>query len=272
MKRIITYLWCIFICFISTACAQKKSEIYRQCKEQVEAINKMCLHKAYIVPVDSLGQYMNDEVISDDMYDHCEVVANIIPHQVHTFAILYFDTTGKLPKSIEWWSDGGDLRTLSYYDEQGNLIYSVYNFYDNNCGRLYITGSKKYIEHPFSQADNSQGNHRLAILPTLKTTEFASQYKAHLQMPDSCSTESFVPIRKGNKAYLCTNRIYTTPQKDITKSEEIQWGQFILIDSVVNGWCGVRIPTHETLIGYVPIDSIELGESSNTFSKSSFIK
>lgn len=272
MKRIITYLCCLFICFIPTVCAQKKSEIYRQCKGQIEAINKMCLYKAYIVPVDSLGKYMNDEIITNDMYDHCDVVATVNPHQVHIFAILYFDTTGKLRKSIEWWNDGGDLRTVGYYNEQGNLIYAVYNYYDNNCGRLYIASSKRYIEHPFSQSYNCRRNHRFAALPALKTTEFASWYKVHLQMPDNCSTESFIPIQKGSKAYLCTNRVYTTPQKDITRSEEVQWGQFVLIDSVVNGWCGVRIPTHETLAGYVtivyvPIDSIELGESSNSFSK-----
>ena len=262
IQRRITNLFCLFICLTSTVYAQKKPEDYRQCKEQVEAINKMCLHKAYIVPVDSLGQYINDEVISNDIYDHCEVVASINPNQVHTLAIIYFDATRKLRKSIEWWSDGGDLRAVSYYDEQGNLIYAAYNYYDNGCGRLYIVGTKRYIEPYFRQTDIALKDRQYEEFPTMTTTEFATWYKTHLQMPDNCNTGSFIPISKGAKGYLCANKIYTTPHKDRAKSEEVQqWGEFILIDSVLNGWYAVRSPIHETLTGYVPIDSIELGES-----------
>lgn len=145
---------------------------------------------------------------------------------------------------------------MGYYDEQGNLIYAVYDYYDNNCGKLYITDSKRYIEHPFSQSDYSCKKPTSA----LKTSELASQYKVHLQMPDNCNTVSFMPIKKGDYAFLCTNRVYSIPKKDMVKSDEAQWGRLILVDSIANDWCCVRIPTYKNPLGYVPIDCIELIE------------
>lgn len=250
MLRIATY---IILISILSACAPTKSDIYRQCKRQVEIINKMHLYATHLVPVDSLGEQMNDEVISDDMYDHCEVVPNANHEQTHTFAMLYFDNTGLVRKSIEWWSDGGDLRKVGYYDEHGNIIYAIYNYYDNNYGKLYAVDSKRYMEHPFLQFNND----REISLPELNVTELATRYKANLQMPDDCRAVSFMPIQKGDMAFLCTNSIYTTPQKCDADSKEIEWGSLVYIDSIANGWCRIKKPFHN-LIGFVPVDSLEL--------------
>ena len=135
-QKIIIYI-CLTSLFVFLSCTPTQTKIYEQCKEQVETINSSA--KVVLVGKEQLsrikeGQYMNDEVISEDMYHHCEVVANVNPNQAHALAILYFDKAGKVRKSIEWWSDGGDLRNVSYYNNQGNVIYAIYNYYDNNCG------------------------------------------------------------------------------------------------------------------------------------------
>lgn len=255
MQKIIIYI-CLTSLFVFLSCTPTQTKVYKQCKEQVETINRMRLYATYLVPVDSLGQYMNDEVISEDMYHHCEVVANVNPNQAHVLVILYFDKAGKVRKSIEWWSDGGDLRNVSYYNNQGNVIYVIYNYYDNNCGKLYISDSKHYIEYPFSQPDNKHKN----IFPALNISELASEYKVHLQMPINCSTVSFKSIQEGDKAFLCTENIYATPKGRNIKNENasVTWfGKLIRIDSIANDWCRVT----ELLgnpIGYVPVDSIEV--------------
>lgn len=254
-QKIIIYI-CLTSLFVFLSCTPTQTKVYKQCKEQVETINRMRLYATYLVPVDSLGQYMNDEVISEDMYHHCEVVANVNPNQAHVLAILYFDKAGKVRKSIEWWSDGGDLRNVSYYNNQGNVIYAIYNYYDNNCGKLYINDSKHYIEYPFSQPDNKHKN----IFPALNISELVSEYKVHLQMPINCNTVSFKSIQEGDKAFLCTENIYATPKGTNIKNENasVTWfGKLIRIDSIVNDWCRVT----ELLgnpIGYVQVDSIEL--------------
>ena len=254
-QKIIIYI-CLTSLFVFLSCTPTQTKIYEQCKEQVETINRMHLYATYLVPVDSLGQYMNDEVISEDMYHHCEVVANVNPNQAHALAILYFDKAGKVRKSIEWWSDGGDLRNVSYYNNQGNVIYAIYNYYDNNCGKLYINDSKHYIEYPFSQPDNKHKN----IFPALNINELVSEYKVHLQMPINCNTVSFKSIQEGDKAFLCTENIYATPKGTNIKNENasVTWfGKLIRIDSIANDWCRVT----ELLgnpIGYVQVDSIEL--------------
>lgn len=258
MKKIIIYI-CLISAFVLSAYTPTKKAVYEQCTKQIETINKMRLNVGYLVPVDSMGRYMNDEIIPNNMYHHCEVAASINHLQVHVFAILYFDNSGKVRKSIEWWSDGGDLRNVAYYDERGNLIYAVYDYYDNNCGKLYISGSQRYMEHPFSNSGNSREHLLPVSLPVLSTSEVASKYKTNLEMPDSCRTISFTPIQKGDKVYLCTNRIYTSPHKDKAKSKGVRWGVFAIIDSIAGDWCTVKMPTYEDFIGYVPIDSIELG-------------
>lgn len=256
MQKIIICVSFISLFFL-LSCTPTRTEVYKQCKEQVETINKMCLNVAYLVPVDSLGQYMNDEVISEDMYHHCEVVATINPCQVHALAALYFDNGGKVRKSIEWWSDGGDLRDVSYYDEQGNIIYAIYNYYDNNCGKLYISGSQQHIEYPFSEPDTEHKN----ILPALSTGELASGYKVHLQMPDNCNTVSFKSVQEGNKAFLCTESIHETPKGKTIKNENgnasVLFGRLVHIDSIVDDWYRVT-GLMGNPIGYVPVDSIEL--------------
>lgn len=85
----------------------------------------------------------------------------------------------KCAKTLNGGGDGGDLRNVAYYDERGNLIYAVYDYYDNNCGKLYISGSQRYMEHPFSNSGNSREHLLPVSLLALSTSEVASKYKTN---------------------------------------------------------------------------------------------
>ena len=65
-----------------------QTNTYPECTSQVEAINKMPLRIAYLVPVDSLGKYMYLEFAAPSMCDHSDVVADIDYRQVTSFATL----------------------------------------------------------------------------------------------------------------------------------------------------------------------------------------
>lgn len=251
----------IYLCFLLScaSCISVKTELDSQYKEQVKAINKMSLYVAYLIPVDSLGQYMYEEVISDDMYDHCELAAKINNDRVCILGTLYFDDRGKVRKIIQWWSDGGDLHNVTYYNEQGNVIYAVYAYDNHNYGRLYTVGSKIYIEHSFSQSLYDYKS----TFPDLSTTteNLAATYKVQLQMPDNCNNVSFMPVQKGDWVFLCTENIYATPKGEIIRNENenisTAWfGKLARIDSVSNGWC--KVTQRFDNLGYVAADSIEL--------------
>ena len=128
-----------------------QTNTYPECTSQVEAINKMPLRIAYLVPVDSLGKYMYLEFAAPSMCDHSDVVADIDYRQVTSFATLYYDEKGRVRKTIKWYSDGGDLNNVVYYDEQGNILYAVYASTSEKYGKLYSCNSQIHINHSFSE-------------------------------------------------------------------------------------------------------------------------
>lgn len=85
---------------VAAISAFAQTNTYPECTSQVEAINKMPLRMAYLVPVDSLGKYMYLEFAAPSMCDHSDVVADIDYRQVTSFATLYYDEKGRVRKTI----------------------------------------------------------------------------------------------------------------------------------------------------------------------------
>lgn len=77
-----------------------QTNTYRECTSQVEAINKMPLRMAHLVPVDSLGKYMYLEFAAPSLCDHSDVTADIDYRQATSFATLFYDEKGRVRKTI----------------------------------------------------------------------------------------------------------------------------------------------------------------------------
>lgn len=259
MNGIMTSI-CFLSLFIISSCSTTDVDIYKPCREQVEAINKMHLYRTYLVPVDSLGKYVYEETIFPEMYDHCELIADKEHKKVCILATIYFDIDGRVRKSIQHWADGGNLNNVTYYDEQGTIVYAIYVNGENDYGRLYSLKSKIYIEHSFS--GYSLDNTFLSTI-SMTTKNLATAGKVNLQIPDECKSISFEPIQKGRFAFLCANNVYTAPNGSVVKKEDENmlqacFGRMVYIDSVVNGWCRLKVPTFDKPMGYAPMDSLEL--------------
>lgn len=250
---------CSLLLTILSSCVSADADVYKQCKEQVKEINEMRLYRTYLVPVDSLGEYVYEETVFSGMYDRCVLIASREHKQVCVFATLYFDETGKVRKSVQYRPDGGDLNHVAYYDERGTIVYAVYANGKDNFGRLYSQDSRLYVEHSFSSSwlDNT-----FLSAISMTTAELATNGKVDLQMPERCKPITFQSIRKGNMAFLCANNVYAVPGEAIseTKDESVPqawFGRMVYVDSIADGWCRLKVPTFDAPLGYAPIDSLE---------------
>lgn len=239
-----------------------QTNTYPECTSQVEAINKMPLRIAYLVPVDSLGKYMYLEFAAPSMCDHSDVVADIDYRQVTSFATLYYDEKGRVRKTIKWYSDGGDLNNVVYYDEQGNILYAVYASTSEKYGKLYSCNSQIHINHSFSELDFREGFH---IWINMTTENLANVYKSDLKMPENCKSVTFLPIKIGDLAFLCTNRAYISPNGRLINKDDNMAGAYfggrVVIDDIKGDWCKVRytlITESDETVGYVRVEDLEI--------------
>ena len=239
-----------------------QTNIYPECTNRVEAINKMQLKIAYLVPVDSLGKYMYEEFIGPDMCDHSSVIAAIDYRQVTSFATLYYDADGRVRKTIKWYSDGGDLNNVVYYDEQGNILYAVYAGTSEKYGKLYSCNSQIHIDHSFSELDFREGFH---IWINMTTENLANVYKSDLKMPENCKSVMFSSIKVGDRAFLCTNRAYISPNGRLINKDDNMAGAYfggrVVIDDIKGDWCKVRytlITESDETVGYVRVEDLEM--------------
>lgn len=258
MNKLIISIYSLLLMLLSS-CVSTKADAYKECKEQVKAINEMRLYRTYLVPVDSLGEYVYRETVFSGMYDRCILIANQEDKQVCIFATLYFDETGKVRKSVQYRSDGGDLNHVAYYDERGTIVYAVYANVKDDFGRLYSQNSRLYIEHSFSESwlDNT-----FLSAISMTTAELAANGKVDLQMPERCKSITFQSIQKGNVAFLCANNVYAVPGGAISepKDENVPqawFGRMVYVDSVADGWCRLKVPTFDAPLGYASVDSLE---------------
>ncbi len=245
----------LIVCLGLYSCDERKNDIYMYSRQEMESINKIPLYTTYLVPVDSLGKYVNEEIILPTIYDHCQLITDTKERDVYVFAYIYFDNTGTVRKIIKRTPDGGDLCTLAYYDKQGNITHAVYACGGENHGRLYSDGnSKMYIEYSF--ADTWAINDFLTISKT--TAEFADRHKVVLEMPKNCKSVTFATIQKGDKAFLCANHTYAEPHGNVINKNSSRFGSAVLIDTVVDGWAGIKNFPFDKSIEYVSGDSLEL--------------
>lgn len=227
-------------------------------KDKIEAINKIPLCVTYLLPVDSLGGYIDGEFLSPEMCHHSELATDIAGKSVGIFAIVYFDDSGKVRKTIKTWADGGDLNNIAYYDESGNIIYAVYSKGSEDHGRLYVTNSCVHIEHSFSDREFHSG---FCLEINMTTNDLANVYKADLVKPDHCNSVIFASIKKGDKAFVCTKNVYTSPNGSLLYENEdeisVYVGKLVVVDSIKNNWCEIKTVSG-TFIGYVPVTDVEV--------------
>ena len=235
---------------------------YRECTSQVEAINKMPLRMAHLVPVDSLGKYMYLEFAAPSLCDHSDVTADIDYRQATSFATLFYDEKGRVRKTIKWCSDGGDLNNVVYYDEQGNILYAVYASTSEKYGKLYSCNSQIHIDHSFSELDFREGFH---LWINMTTENLASVYKADLKMPENGKSVTFSPVKAGDRAFLCTNRAYISPNGRLINEDDrmagTYFGRRVVIEEMKGDWCKVRysiVTDFDETVGYVRVEDLEI--------------
>lgn len=258
MERILRVGCFVWLCTLFS-CIGSHTETYQvHCAHEVERINRMPLSLAYLVPVDSLGHYVDAEIVFSGMYDRCELVADVKDKQVYIFAAVYFDKSGKVRKQVRWFKDGGDLLAVIYYNEQGTAIYAVYGWTGEDHGRLYLHRNKIYVDHSFS---TSYLNDRFLWGIHLTTENLAEEYNVNLEMPEQCESVTFAPARKGDCAYLCASYTYASPGKRTAKGEGLspeRFGSVVRIDTIENSWCKLSYNASDEPMGYVHLDSLEI--------------
>lgn len=230
---------------------------YPECRNQIEAINKMPLQVAYLVPVDSLGQYMFMELMTPEMCDHCEVVADISGEQFTCFATLYFDNEGKLRKTIKQWADGGDLNNIVYYDKQGNIIYAVFATGTDEYGKLYSYNSQIYVDYSYSKPFFHNGFH---LWINMTTEDLTTVYKVKLDLPRNCKSIIFTPVKVGDRVLLSTNKVYVSPNGNLISEDYNYFGRYVIVNKIKGDWCMVKgiISAAGESIGYIPADDLEI--------------
>lgn len=257
-----TILLTLLLSIAAISAFAQTTNTYPECTSQVEAINKMPLRVAHLVPVDSLGKYMYLEFGAPSMCDHSDVIADIDYREVTSFATLYYDEKGRVRKTVKWWSDGGGLNNVVYYDEQGNILYAVYASASEKYGKLYSCNSQIHIDHSFSELDFNEGFH---LWINMTTENLASVYKSDLKMPEGCKSVTFSHINTGDHAFLCSNRAYISPNGRLISEDDhmasAYFGKSVVIDEMKGDWCKVRssiVTEFDETIGYVRIEDLEI--------------
>ena len=94
---------------------------------EIDAINKMPLRIAYLVPLDSLGKVIEDEYMEFDQIHSYKILDDGQIKNANILFTMYFDSDNNIRKVFKRWADGGALHSIAYYDSNGRLIYGVYN-------------------------------------------------------------------------------------------------------------------------------------------------
>ncbi len=239
-----------------TACTSARFGVPVQNMRQVGDINSMDLYEAFVVPVDNKGGYVCEEIVLPGMYDHSELLTDTVGKKVSILATVYFDDNGRLRKYIQRWSDGGSLNNVTYFDERGYIVYSLYANGSDDYGKVYNRNSKIRLEHTYTE---SQLYNDFLSTVRMSAFELADAYKFDLLMPDCCRLVNFSHIEKGDWAFVQSRHVYTAPNKSaVEDSVQIGFGNEVYIDSIAGRWCTIKTPAIDTLTRYVPINCIEI--------------
>lgn len=114
----------------------------------------------------------------------------------------------------------------------------------------------------FSELDFREGFH---IWINMTTENLANVYKSDLKMPENCKSVTFLPIKIGDRAFLCTNRAYISPNGRLINKDDNMAGAYfggrVVIDDIKGDWCKVRytlITESDETVGYVRVEDLEI--------------
>lgn len=224
---------------------------------EIDAINEMSLWIAYLVPLDSLGEVINNEYMEFNQIHSYKILDGGQIKNANVLFTMYFDRDNKIRKVFKRWADGGALHSIAYYNSNGRLIYGVYNKGDEAHGKLYADVSGFHIEH-FPKENECKDCFEAYLF--LSTKYIETQYNIMLLRPQNAKRTNFTP-QVGDSGILCSSHIYSLPNGEkATKGEDdiaVQFGMPVVISELTNGWCRVN-SIFNTPIGYIPIQNIEI--------------
>lgn len=211
---------------------------------EIDAINEMPLWIAYLMPLDSLGEVMNDEFMDFNQVHSYKFMGDGQIGNAFPLLTVYFDKDNKIRKTFKRWADGGALHSVVYYDSSGQLVYGIYNKGGENYGRLYA--------HTF------RCDWEMEVFPATECIE--KQYGVVLEKPRHAPRTRFVP-QPGDNAVLCSPYVYSSPRGE--KSTEgrdgtcISFGMPVVVSALIGDWCKISSVFNAPL-GYVPMRDVEI--------------
>jgi hypothetical protein len=247
--RIIIILYILFLLSPYTFAQSYKAII----QTEINAINKMPLWIAYLVPLDSFGEVINNEYMEFNQIHSYKILDDGQINNVNVLFTMYFDRNNKIRKVFKRWADGGALHSIAYYNSNGRLIYGVYNKGDETHGKLYADTSGFHIKH-FPKENECKDCFEAYLFLSTKCIE--TQYNIiMLQRPKNAKRTNFTP-QVGDSAILCSTHIYSLPNGEKTAKGEdgitVQFGMPVIISALTNGWCRVN-SIFNAPIGYIPM-------------------
>lgn len=252
MKREII-LYILFLLSSYTFAQNYKGTI----QTEIDAINKMPLRIAYLVPLDSLGKVIEDEYMDFDQIHSYIIFDDGQIKNANILFTMYFDSDNKIRKVFKRWADGGALHSIAYYDSNGRLIYGVYNKGDETHGKLYADIAGFHLEQ---YPEDIERNDCFEPYLFLSTKCIEAQYNIILQSPPDAKRTNFMS-EVGDSAILCSSYIYSLPGGEKTTEGEdgiaVSFGMPVVISKLVNDWCRIN-SIFNAHIGYIPIQDIEI--------------
>lgn len=101
MKRVII-LYILFLLSPYTFAQNYKETI----QTEIDAINKMPLRIAYLVPLDSLGKVIEDEYMEFDQIHSYKILDDGQIKNANILITMYFDNDNNIRKVFKRWADG----------------------------------------------------------------------------------------------------------------------------------------------------------------------
>ena len=81
---------------------------------EIDAINEMPLWIAYLVPLDSLGEVINNEYMEFNQVHSYKILDDGQIKNANVLFTMYFDRDNKIRKVFKRWADGGALHSIAY--------------------------------------------------------------------------------------------------------------------------------------------------------------
>lgn len=119
--RMIIILYILFLLSPYTFAQSYKETI----RTEINAINKMPLWIAYLVPSDSSGKVIEDEYMEFNQIHSYKILDDDQIKNANILFTMYLDRDNKIRKVFKRWADGGALHSIAYYNSNGRLIYGV---------------------------------------------------------------------------------------------------------------------------------------------------